>query len=625
MTKILRFTIALFITFLAVSGSSLFAQPFQNEIPIPYTVSGNTINLEIQETSHNFDPEGTFLHLNIDLDTTLNTNCYNVPGNSGMSYLGPTMIWEKGQRVQMHIDNNLSNDSTTVHWHGLNIPSHVDGGPHQSFQAGTRWSPEFPVIDSVQTIWYHSHLMDFTTEQVIRGQAGMIIIENPQGDPYRTELPHEYGLNDFPIIVQEKGFQFDTVGNILKATSLIVSEKPGNGPYTLINGVVNGSLKVPAQVVRLRFLNGSPRKAFHMGISPVLNTPQDTDFETIYQMGTDGGYMALPHPLDSFLLSVGERKEMLVDLSSYDHGDTVYLNNLIRSVPRDIITGGRPNDPIKTPGDAFMAFIVDTNIQPEDPILTIPASLQPYTLDSTGIFRHRTKRLMGGSGTGNTWTINGEPMNRNKLNDTVLVGAKEKWTIVNTTDIAHPFHIHKIQFQIVEYTGNTGVDTGDQTTYTYPNLPFEMMGYKDDILVRAGATVSFIATFDRFPDTVIKASNGYMYHCHILTHEDNSMMHQFTVVDSATYFATVASEDVSIPPPFIVYPNPVRNRLTVESYHDAPARLRIIDIGGRVLREHRLSPFTRTTTLDVTDITAGLYFLEWTSGDRRHTSKVMVE
>ena len=615
----MRSTLLLFcISFFIISA--IQAQDFRNPLPIPYSLTGDTIQLQVQESLHNFDPEGTVE--NVDLDTLLPTNCYNSPGNNAMSYLGPTLFWEKGSVVQMLINNQLLTDSCTVHWHGLNIPSHVDGGPHQSFAAGTSWNPALPIIDSVQTLWYHSHLMNFTTEQVIRGQAGMIIIEDKEKDPYRQMLPHDYGINDIPLVIQEKGFNYDTIGNELKATGLIVSEKPGNGPFTLINGVVNSIVHVPKEVIRFRFLNGSPRKAFQMGVSPTLSDPQSDEFVSIYQFGTDGGYMQRPYSLDSFLLSVGERKEMLLDLSSATHGDTLYLSNLVRSIPGDIITGGR-NPEINTPGDAFLAIVVDSDLHSPDPIFSIPSMLQTYSVDTSDIFRSRTKRLMGKAGSGDLWTIDGEPMRMDKLNDTILVNSKEKWTIMNTTDIAHPFHIHKVQFQVIEYEGNAGVDSGNEKLYTYPDLPNEMLGFKDDILIRAGARLTFIAEFDTFPDNEIKASNGYMYHCHILTHEDNSMMHQFTVVDSATYFDGGTSTSQVLAAPLKVYPNPVQDQLQLEGSVEGPLELRFYDLCGRDVGSRKLHFVQGNFTIDLSGFPKGVLFMTYYVKGNRFTEKLI--
>jgi FtsP/CotA-like multicopper oxidase with cupredoxin domain len=417
------------------------AQTFVNPVPIPYLMTGDTFNLKVDIAAHNFNPNLPGDSVNI----PLRTYCYNQEGSNLMTYLGPTMVWRRGQSIRINVNNGLST-RTTVHWHGLNLPAEMDGGPHETIEANSTWHPDFAVIDAVQTAWYHSHLMDSTTLQVIYGLAGMLIVEDPVNDNLRSLLPHDYGMNDFPIVIQEKGFNFT---NHL-ATSIDTAgggtiHTPGNGPFTLINGVMNGVLHVPAQMVRLRMLNGSPRKSFQVGITAVLKDPSSTSFETMWLTGTDGGYTALPLGMDSTLISPGERMEFLQDFSGFNHGDTLYLSNLVRSVPKDIVTGtggGSPLQPIpSTPGDAFLAFVVDTNIQPADPIFSKPSTLLAYSVDTSNVFKRRIKNLTnmgGGSGSGGMWTIDGTGMDMSVINDTLLVNTKEMWTINNTTNVAHP-------------------------------------------------------------------------------------------------------------------------------------------------------------------------------------------
>lgn len=558
------------------------------------------------------------------LNGVVGTYAYNQTDSSAMTYLGPTMVWKRGQPIQLNVTNGLY-VRTTAHWHGVNLPSALDGGPHEIIESGATWQPNLTVIDPVQTVWYHSHLMDSTTLQVIYGLAGMIIIEDPGNDNLRALLPHDYGQNDFPIVIQEKGFNFvnhqvvsiDTAGGGTIHT-------PGNGTFTLINGVVNGTLRVPPQMVRLRMLNGSPRKSFQVGISPMYKNPTSASFDSLWLVATDGGYTAEPYHMDSLLISPGERMEMLADFSGKNHGDTVYLSNLVRSIPADVVTGGgnaQPKPEKNTPGHAFLAIIVDTTIHPADPVFSKPSTLLPYSVNDADIFMYRTKHLQGSSGMGpNPWTIDGDTMNMDLINDTILVNKREMWTIQNITNVAHPFHIHKVQFQVWQFIDSFGVVS------TYPNLPNFLKGYKDDVLVRAKCTIRFVASFDSFPDNMIDPMNGFMYHCHILTHEDNNMMHQFVVVDSATYYGPMMGvSSVKTMGSLAVYPNPARNTITLKGTSPEAGTLRMVDLLGRTLREERISAFDGITSIDVSDLPRGFMIVEWSSGDRRYTQKVLLE
>ncbi len=586
------------------------AQTFSNEVPMPYLMTGNSFEIDIAGGLHNFDPNGSVS--DIDINQSLETYCYNKtgqPANERISYLGPTLVFTKSELHEFTISNNLpDNANTTVHWHGLNIPGEMDGGPHQVIENGTAWSPYFTIIDQVQTVWYHTHLMDLTTDQVIRGLAGLIIVEDPENDPLYSQLPTDYGENDFPIVIQEKGFVLDSTTSPPTATAIIAGEKPGNGPYTLINGVVGGYIKVPAEIVRLRVLNGSPRKMYHIGLSTELHSP--ASFTPMWMIATSGGYIDYPRATDSTLMSCGDRREFLIDFAQFNDGDTIYMSNL--SVPSDANYG-------KTPGSAHCAFVVDHGMTSRNPLMDLPSYLVDYELSHGEVFRTREKRLMGSGGSGNVWTIDNTPMDMMVINDTVLVNTKERWIIHNETNKSHPFHIHKVQFQVVEYSGKVGVvDTAG--TYLFPDLPDELLGYKDVQLIRPGATMIFEARFDSFPGP-LQPNMGYMYHCHILTHEDTSMMHQFVVVDSADYFVGIHSHkskaDLS------VYPNPASTYFTINETFKPSATLRLYDAFGRFLREEEVVS-NGNIIIDVSDLPRGMIMIEIISDNKQYIGRVMV-
>jgi FtsP/CotA-like multicopper oxidase with cupredoxin domain len=584
------------------------AQSFKNEIPVPYIMPGDHFEINIAEGQHNFDPNGFVTDFN--LNVPLATYCYNKlgqPANEKMSYLGPTLIFTKDHELTFDISNSLPDGAnTTVHWHGLNIPAPMDGGPHQVIENGSNWTPYFNMIDEVQTCWYHTHLMDLTTDQVIRGLAGMIIVEDPASDPLYQTLPKNYGENDFPLVIQEKGFVLDSTTTPPTAVAIKAGEKPGNGPYTLINGVVGGYLKVPAEVVRLRILNGSPRKMFHIGLSTELNSP--ASFATMWMVATGGGYIDVPRPTDSTLMSVGDRREFLIDFAQFSDGDTVYMTNL--AVPADANYGA-------TKGKALMAFIVDYSLVSTNPVTTLPSSLVDYDLDPGPVFKTREKNLMGSGGSGNVWTIDGTPMDMMVINDTVLVNTKERWVIHNLTNKSHPFHIHKVQFQVVEYTGKLGmVDT--VATYTFPDLPDELIGYKDVQLIRSGATLTFEARFDSFPGP-LAPNQGYMYHCHILTHEDTSMMHQFVVVDSTDFYTGLSA--VPGTERLNVYPNPATNQLQFNGEFEETGILTFYDISGKILRRDEIYAL-ENKTVSVQALPRGIVIVEFVSTNRRFLSKI---
>lgn len=617
-------------------SSKLWPTKFYNQLPIPEAVYGPVYTFNIIDTTHIFNKNqpDTLLLTDTLYNKPINTYCYNRVGSNAMSYLGPTLIWEKGTMMEFNIVNKLpSNEETTVHWHGMNLPSDVDGGPHEMIMNGNPWivpstnkAPKFRAIDNVQTGWYHSHIMDFTTEQVAMGLAGMIILQDTINDNLYNVLPHNYGNNDFPVIIQEKLFKFDSIGSgtnkQMFANKMFIHEHIGNGPVTLINGVMNPYLKVPNQQVRLRLLNGSPRKSFQLALSTKLINP--SQFRTMKLIATDGGYTGQTYNIDSLLISPGERMEIIADFSFANHGDSVYLVNRVKSIPKGVVTGGGqgfPNFNQNTPGYAFMAFIIDTTIHPQNPIIGIPNNLVNYTVDTSNVFKRRTKVLQQIGGDGGVWKIDSTGMYMGIINDTILVNKKEMWTIKNTTPVAHPFHIHKIQFQVVYLH-----DSNNNIIASYPNLPNYLLGYKDVALVHPKTSLTFIARFDSFPDVGIDTMNGFMYHCHILTHEDDSMMHQFLVVDSNTYYnVKTGVKNLTAMNSFLLYPNPVEDVLYLKGNIATTANIRIFDIMGRTLKEETYPPFNGTVKIPISDLPRGMVFVLCSTDSQYMTYKVLIK
>ena len=487
------------------------------------------------------------------------------------------------------------------------------------------WNSVFSIVDEVQTAWYHSHLMDLTTDQVTRGMAGIMYVQDPNNDPLYSQLPNEYGVNDIPLNIQAKNFNFDSTNT---ATSIKAGEKPGPGSFGMVNGVVGGSLHVPQSMVRLRMLNGASIKIFNIGITEELlydyTTQNDSvHFETMYLVATGGGYVDYPRPFTNNLLSLGDRREFIFDFGRYNHGDTLYLTHFDNKLPQDAKYSKHWYS------SAMCAFVVDTSIQPSRPITSIPATLKPYDIAPGPIFKTRVKNLLGDGGTGNQWTIDGTPMIMNVINDTVLVNTKEEWIINNTTNHAHPWHIHKVQFQVVEYVGDIGFSDGkggfkdEPGVYTYPNLPDELFGWKDVQLIRGGAEMTYVARFDSFPspyDMDSLFTHGFMYHCHILTHEDNSMMHQFVVVDSLVPSNT---KDVNSLGTITLSPNPANDIISFTGDFTEAGVLRVYDLHGKMLEEWQVKSLPGLQ-ISTGHLPRGVVLVEYRSGNLRLVEELIL-
>uniref|UniRef100_A0AAU3I1X5 Multicopper oxidase CueO n=1 Tax=Streptomyces sp. NBC_01393 TaxID=2903851 RepID=A0AAU3I1X5_9ACTN len=397
------------------------------------------------------------------------------------SFLGPTMKWTSGDTVLLNITNSLTED-TTVHFHGAHVPPSMDGGPQNAFASGKTWSPTFTVKDEAKTLWYHPHALGTTAEQATHGLAGMIIVED--GSDASAALPSTYGTDDIPIILQ--CLATDSAGEI----KYDLTGYLGNGLSfpLLCNGtnVDDTTLSFTATKKRTRFrlLNASP--------SDII-TVQRGDGGTLTQIATDQGYLTEATEVASIRLVAGARAEFVMEL-----GDAVTLEAVVTT---GWVRGGSGTY-------EFLTVTPDTSDTPED----LPALNTITRYDTTG-FTARTITL-GQSGT--SMTINGSvgtSMSSMAMISTTL-GAEEVWTVKNSTQLEHSFHLHDVPFQLISINGEdpTGVQLGWYDT-------FEVVG---------GGTIKIAMKFTDFADDTYM----YMLHCHLLQHEEEGMMASLMVMES---------------------------------------------------------------------------------------------
>ena len=404
-------------------------------------------------------------------------------------FLGPTLIMRKGDDVVMNVTNNIG-ETTTTHWHGMHVSPEDDGGPHTTILPGATWSPAFTVLDDASTMWYHPHLHHLTNKHVTKGLAGLILVRDEV--EAAANLPMTYGVDEFPIVLQDRWINFDG--------QFIVG---GLGSTMLVNGTVDPYLEVPAQMVRLRILNGSTERGYNVGLS---------NGQPLYLVGTDGGLLEAPLAMSRMLLTPGERIDVVVDLSN-SMGSNVELI-AFNSELTGIDIPGSPNGPgdfNDLNGKDISLVELRVSAATDQAITALPASiLVPARPTEAQVTKTRTIRMTGAPPS--PFLLDDQEFDHAVINQTVDLNAVEIWELVNDTSYAHPFHIHDVQFHVLDIDGEPP--------------PPELSGKKDTILVRRRSTVRFIATFDDHANSDVP----YMYHCHILTHEDDGMMAQFVVV-----------------------------------------------------------------------------------------------
>ena len=590
---------------------------------IVYNNQGN-YDLDAIQTTHDFNPATPNDPLNG--VTTFCFEDFNNPGTT--TILGPTINWQYKAQLKPTVLNRLS-EVTTCHWHGAHVPNTADGGPYQMIEPDELWEPEFQVLDKSATMWYHPHAMDLTYKHVQMGMSGMIYVEDPTDDPSDPDddllvaihdiLPHDYNVNDFPLVFQTKQFVLDTTTNRMEINNGFGFKD--NYEY-MVNGVIDPVLTVPADMVRLRMLNGDGKFSFNF----TFNWYDGTNFPA-QMIATDAGYMDRSYQLQEILMSPGERTEWLLDLRGLE-GDTLFIRNMVSTfpsadIPCDSHQRGIIGDSCTTKGWAadrnLLKIVVGPSSGINSPIISFPIPLHPSEqppLDE--VDNQREKRFLvfdPGMGGQNLFSIDSVLMNMDSVNDVVLLGDTEIWTLKNETKVAHPWHIHDIHFWVIAVNDENGDALNPDD---YPEI---FKGPKDNVLVQPGWDLSYITTFSDFgvADTT-NANNSYMFHCHILPHEDKGMMGTFVVWDGTT---SVDEEDLT-DMLMEISPNPAQDAVNMRGSSEKVSTLQFIGMDGRLIKKMTLPAFSGTIQIEVDDLPGGMMIMHWQTEEGSAKRKVMI-
>lgn len=422
-------------------------------------------------------------------------------------YLGPTIRTRRGSQLNLNYRNSLA-ESVAIHGHGLHVPGDVDGGPQLEIAPGEAWRPSLSIVQPAATCWYHSHTHGHTGEQVYRGLAGMMIIDDDLSDA--LPLPRRYGVDDLPLVLQDR--TFDAEGRLVYSLK-DAGEDGWLGETMIVNGAVAPVASVPAGKVRLRILNGANARFYIVAFA---------DNRTFRKIASDGGFLPQPTPLTSMEMAPGERCEIVVDMSDGAPADLLALfedeideaeAGVVRRL-QDLLGGGEKAAP-----EPALTLTVDAaltaHVAPLPDKLAAIARPKPDEIVRTREFLLEMDGDGGGHGGHHgaapmDMTINGAAMDMRVINERVDRGVWERWRI-RSTQGAHPFHVHGCSFLIESREGAAP--------------PPDQQGWKDIVVLDDDDWSEIVVRFDhpatdRFP---------YMYHCHILEHEDRGMMGQFTV------------------------------------------------------------------------------------------------
>lgn len=509
--------------------------------------------------------------------------------------LGPTLIVHKGDVVDWSVVNALP-DSTTIHWHGLHVAPQNDGGPHTPIPPNGIWNPTFEILDAAGTYWYHPHLHHMTDHHVSMGISGQIWVRDPIEQA--LELPRTYGVDEFPIILQTKGF--DAMGMIEAHTN--------SDDVAMVNATVGATLPVPASVVRLHVLNGASQRVFQLGFS---------DDRTFQLIATDGGLLPAPVALTRLRLAPAERAEILVSFTG-EEGAAVDLMSFASELPNAVYGATQPGmgagqvltnyNPNPLNGTDFPFLSLQVGPAAPGAVFSIPAVLDPghvlpWTAADADVVRPFTfsPTQMGPGALNGDFLINGTPFDMMTMNFDVQLGDTERWEITNQSPIGHPFHVHNTPFYILDRGG-------------VPPAAYEA-GLKDVVFVPAMGSVRIMMQFLDFSHPEIP----YMYHCHMLTHEDGGMMGQFRVLDPAASVGK-APTDPTFSGGFS--PNPADATVDVR-WPDGDPEVRVFSMTGQeVLAGPRSAVGDRW---DVSHWPAGVYLALIWEGGAGKAVRLMVE
>lgn len=403
-------------------------------------------------------------------------------------YLAPTIRVQRGDKVRVDVDN-VMDEATTVHWHGLHVAATGDGGPYQPIAAGGSWHPEFTMMQQATTLWYHPHLMGETAQQVGRGMAGLFIVED--SNRALRSLPRRYGVDDIPVLLQG-------------APLPVGGDANGARRPLLANGTPGATHRTSARRVRLRVVNGTGGAILGVSVRGATS---------VRQVGSDGGLLRAPIAGSRIVLGPSERAELVVDMRAGTRAAvrTTILEDRSEGAVDDQAAFLRGQ---MDPNDTGTVLTLINTAKRNARLSALPKRLNAApALDLTNAVE---RSMVLGPGI----EINGELMDHDDhalgadMPGTLRIplGQTEVWTIDNRSQFTHVFHVHDIEFQVVDRDGTTP--------------PASERGWKDSIHVPPGGEVRIAMRFDDFADP----DNPYMFHCHVLRHEDGGMMGQFVVV-----------------------------------------------------------------------------------------------
>ena len=487
-------------------------------------------------------------------------------GYGGAAYLGPTILAQSGTPVSFVARNRLGphplgidlalhgpdaedilRPRASLHLHGGYTEEGSDGYPEDTFRPGEDHVYSYSEDQQAGTVWYHDHALGLTRLNVYAGLAGAQLVLDADAE---AGLPS--GEFELPIVIQDKRFLVNTV----EGTNPLYYPSPWEpeffGDVAVINGATWPNVEVARGWYRLRLLNGSSSRIYHLAFD------QGRPF---LQIGTDTGLIGRARKLTRLVLAPGERADVLVDFGRYPPGSRVRLVNL--PLPDHVVS------PADVEIGELMQFSVTSarGLRGNFPAWSAPSYTQ---LHPSGVTNRRTVLLTEIMDPETEEPVMALLNARPWMTDDIerpVVNTLEQWDIVNLTADTHPIHLHLVQFQALDrqpIAAEQYLQDAFGTDELHPShigsgiRPFPTVdgylagapiatdpwerGWKDTVQAHPGMVTRILVPFGPGAAAgvpfgtrlAVPYTGRYVWHCHILDHEDNEMMLPYEVVGQAS-------------------------------------------------------------------------------------------
>jgi len=459
-------------------------------------------------------------------------------------YPGPTIEAFRDKPIEVQWENNLpaqhifpvdqhlhgAMTPTPVvrvvpHLHGSRTRSESDGLPESWFTPGASALYKYPNSQQAATLWYHDHAVGITRLNVYAGLSGLYLLR----DDEERAMGLPSGDYEIPLILQDRTLGDD--GQLIYNPTHEDGVKlpPGVwgpeffGEFPAVNGALYPYLNVEPRPYRFRLLNGSNSRFVNLYLNLAKKPTDIPSLISFHQIGTDGGFLPKPVELSKLLLGPAERADLIVDFTGLE-GKTVTLSN---------------NAPAPYPGwdmitlhnaqlYEWMQFRVALPLAANAKSFVMPSSASFSKLYDSASVATRDfviSEEMDAQGRSQGVHINSKGYD-DPVTEFVKLNSIEKWRFINTTDDTHPVHLHLVQFQIVERQGfnAAALQKGNIELVGVRRPPLaNEAGWKDTAVVNPRDVLTIVVRFEGY-------TGRYVFHCHMLEHEDNDMMRPYVVV-----------------------------------------------------------------------------------------------